>query len=243
MTDLSKISVDDMVFSPAESDNKLEYFREYCEHNDWDFGNPVDAFQALRALETVKHLRDQLRYAEGAWEDQIDIRKDRDELARRLAEAEAELADIREREAACCPEDVGFDEHIGLLKARAEAAEAVVANQAVADISSERIRQISVEGWSKDHDDSHDAGQLARAAACYADPNDHSGFFALPRRWPWAPQCWKPSCDDGCDSIGPERRRDLIKAGALIVAEIERLDRLAARQQATAEPGDRAGGA
>jgi len=33
--------------------------------------------------------------------------------------------------------------------------------------------------------------------------------------WPWGKEWWKPS----------DRRRDLVKAGALIAAEIDRLDR------------------
>lgn len=38
-----------------------------------------------------------------------------------------------------------------------------------------------------------------------------------PRNWPWHRVWWKPST----------RRRNLVKAGALILAEIERLDRAA----------------
>lgn len=90
-----------------------------------------------------------------------------------------------------------------------------------ADIAAERQRQLDVEGWSPEHDDDeHKDGQLARAAACYANGGK---VFELvgdgyPRHvWPWADTWWKPG----------DRRRDLIKAAALIVAEIERLDRAA----------------
>lgn len=38
--------------------------------------------------------------------------------------------------------------------------------------------------------------------------------------WPWSREWWKPK----------NPRRDLVKAGALIVAEIERLDRLEAQK-------------
>ena len=41
-------------------------------------------------------------------------------------------------------------------------------------------------------------------------------FDAPPPSWPWVRRWWKPT----------DRRRDLVKAGALILAEIERLDRI-----------------
>ncbi|MFY3456975.1 hypothetical protein ACOTJD_09960 [Achromobacter xylosoxidans] len=90
---------------------------------------------------------------------------------------------------------------------------------AARDVLAERQRQISVEGWTPAHDDQHHLGQLASAAGCYAmftqayPPGDPVDF------WPWARAWWKPSA-------GP--RRNLVKAGALILAEIERLDRAAA---------------
>jgi hypothetical protein len=92
---------------------------------------------------------------------------------------------------------------------------------ALEDIAAERNRQISFEGWSPEHDDTHDKGQLAYAGACYAltplfaRPVAWSDMFT--RLWPWDQQWWKPT----------DRRRDLVKAGALIVAEIERIDRAA----------------
>ena len=39
---------------------------------------------------------------------------------------------------------------------------------AMTAIIDERIRQIEAEGWTPDHDDEHDKGELAAAAACYA---------------------------------------------------------------------------
>lgn len=86
-------------------------------------------------------------------------------------------------------------------------------------IDDERSRQIVVEGWSPGHDDSHDCGEMAMAAAAYALPDDYRGCCDpdAPLHWPWAAEWWKPSPDD--------RIRELVKAGALIVAEIERLQR------------------
>lgn len=90
-------------------------------------------------------------------------------------------------------------------------------------IAVERLRQIEVEGYTAGHDASHlrlgyeDA--LVRAAVCYATPPDHRlrnySQDDHPRYWPWAPEYWKPCPDD--------RVRELVKAGALIAAEIDRL--------------------
>lgn len=89
-------------------------------------------------------------------------------------------------------------------------------SEAIADIAAERRRQIEVEGWTPEHDAAHDMGELARAAICYADPLNEVREQP-PAKWPWSSEWWRPK----------DRRRDLVRAGALIVAEIERLDRLA----------------
>lgn len=88
------------------------------------------------------------------------------------------------------------------------------------DVMTERQRQKDVEGWTPEHDDEHDCGEMADAAACYA-ANAGSVVWAnqVPSFWPWANDWWKPSTP----------RRDLVKAGALILAEIERIDRAAAK--------------
>lgn len=93
-------------------------------------------------------------------------------------------------------------------------------------IAAERKRQVEAEGWTEEHDDAHGDGSLALAALCYVDPF-WSGIKKIrpdnpkPKQWPWAKKWWKP--DDG--SIDG-RIRSLTKAGALIAAEIDRLQRL-----------------
>lgn len=79
-------------------------------------------------------------------------------------------------------------------------------------IAEERQRQIEKEGWSASHDVEHKEGQLSDAAACYC----LSGFReTVASIWPWDQKWWKPT---------PENRiRELQKAGALIAAEIDRL--------------------
>ncbi|AWF66844.1 hypothetical protein CSB92_0533 [Pseudomonas aeruginosa] len=97
--------------------------------------------------------------------------------------------------------------------------------QAWLDVQAERRRQVEAEGWTPEHDDGHSHGQMARAAACYAlagssAPNDGTAALLVSLAWPWDEQWWKPST----------ARRDLVKACALALAEIERLDRAAATQ-------------
>ena len=90
--------------------------------------------------------------------------------------------------------------------------------QAARDVLAERQRQIIDEGWTPEHDDKeHLPGELALAAASYlcADERD-----APPAIWPWDWSWWKPR----------DRRRNLIKSGALILAEIERIDRAQAKK-------------
>lgn len=97
--------------------------------------------------------------------------------------------------------------------------------QAWLDVQAERRRQVEAEGWTPEHDDEHSHGQMARAAACYAlagssAPNDGTAALLVSLAWPWDEQWWKPST----------ARRDLVKACALALAEIERLDRATATQ-------------
>ena len=96
--------------------------------------------------------------------------------------------------------------------------------EAVGLIIAERERQKSVEGWSEAHDDEHVDGALAQAAACYAWVPPRP--IEVKRAFPW-PESWKPELGDS-QTTATSRERVLVKAGALIVAEIERLQRLAA---------------
>ena len=97
------------------------------------------------------------------------------------------------------------------------------------DIVAERERQIDVKGWAPEHDDEHVNGELAAAALCYCwaaqamlgKPSFDPRIIMHPPFWPWADEWWKPS----------DVRRNLVKASALIVAEIERLDRLSEREE------------
>jgi len=92
-------------------------------------------------------------------------------------------------------------------------------------IAAERRRQVVVEGYPTAHDLSHEPnGELAAAAWAYmADlvTDGDCDHFEEPEGWPWPAidgtnGCsWKPTPDDPV--------RQLVKAGALIAAEIDRL--------------------
>jgi hypothetical protein len=83
-----------------------------------------------------------------------------------------------------------------------------------------------LKGFSFDHDDRHVDGELAMAALAYADAGimsqirpDVSVYLSYPPStgWPWQRSEWKPS---------DEPIENLVRAGALIAAEIDRLLRL-----------------
>lgn len=95
-----------------------------------------------------------------------------------------------------------------------------------ADVLSERARQITEEGWTPGHDDRHGDGAMAVAAACYALADRKAlevQTVKLARLWEWtgwAAHWFKPE----------DRRRNLVRATALLLAEGERLDRATERQ-------------
>lgn len=104
---------------------------------------------------------------------------------------------------------------------------------AIGMIVEERARQIEQEGYTAEHDDTeHPEGELADMAACYAvgapviipvgDPEDGDCVDA------WEPEVWGPFADA---IAGKDRIRQLVIAGALVVAEIERLQRANAAKE------------
>ncbi|MDJ1429162.1 hypothetical protein [Pseudomonas aeruginosa] len=94
--------------------------------------------------------------------------------------------------------------------------------QAWLDVQAERRRQITAEGWTPEHDDLYCAAELPRAAAAYIlnGANDEA-----PAIWPFSAKWWKPR----------DARANYVRAAALILAEIERLDRAGISQ--SPQPG------
>jgi len=98
-------------------------------------------------------------------------------------------------------------------------------------IKEERKRQIQEKGYDFIHDDYHDKGELIKASKCYLDhvslnskvmdiSDSYNNNLKLyrdvkrPENWPpeWTPESWNPDSPI----------RDLVKAAALIAAEIDR---------------------
>lgn len=89
----------------------------------------------------------------------------------------------------------------------------------------ERRRQCVAEGFAAEHDARHTSGELATAAWCYLSsylderfglhsPEQHGPDWSGIIQWPWSGDAYKPTTDPV---------RCLTKAGALVVAEIDRL--------------------
>lgn len=82
-------------------------------------------------------------------------------------------------------------------------------------IADERLAHVQRDGWTSSHDDAHIDHELLWAAQCYIievlDPGaaPHTGFW--PENWVWQPEE---------DAI-----HNLVKAGSLIAAEIDRIKR------------------
>jgi hypothetical protein len=81
-------------------------------------------------------------------------------------------------------------------------------------IEAERLRQVNEEGWTPEHDAHHCNGELALAGVAYALAA--TGRTTVGETWwPWPDEySWNP---------GNDELRMLVKAGALIAAEIDRL--------------------
>lgn len=100
-------------------------------------------------------------------------------------------------------------------------------SQAMIDVFNERQRQIEKEGYSTANDDLYEENELVRAGAGYVNhvvgrswtfnkemPEVYQNE-EVPEFWPWDDNFWKPKSP----------RKDLVRAAALLIAEIERIDR------------------
>lgn len=116
-------------------------------------------------------------------------------------------------------------------------AELATRNIGVEWIALERARQVEKEGYDQRHDDGHSYRDLVAAAICYAehayqrgwlierpetfgprDPEEAAAEYVgepVPSEWPWNDEYWKPK----------DPRRDLVRAGALIAAALDRMVR------------------
>lgn len=95
-----------------------------------------------------------------------------------------------------------------------------ITGRGLADVMAERVRQIDDEGFTLDHDLLHHPGELALAAASYAntaidqlhgkehDPKEE------PDTWPWQREAWRPGTP----------RENIVKATAILLAVLDRID-------------------
>ncbi|HHW2087655.1 TPA: hypothetical protein ACUT5H_000248 [Pseudomonas aeruginosa] len=219
---------------------KADQLREALE---WRKENQAGQRELLRsmtaerdaALAEVERLRQFERICEGLPQDAIDggwtvhgIRAHSKQLEEQLKVAQAEVEALR-------AENLKLSEALerwplirDRLNLRLDYALAKISKlesrwpgkevpQAWHDVQAERRRQNNAEGWTPEHDDLYCAAELPRAAAAYilSGANDEA-----PAIWPFVAKWWKPR----------DARANYVRAGALILAEIERLDRAAASQ-------------
>lgn len=97
------------------------------------------------------------------------------------------------------------------VEALVEMLESCNSTKAINDVLAERQRQQTVKGFSTEQDDTYIGGKLAAVAISYIEPMEAASY------WPadWHDDSFRPT----------DYRRNLVKAAALIIAEIERLDR------------------
>lgn len=92
-------------------------------------------------------------------------------------------------------------------------------SKAMSDVMAERDRQMNAEGFTAEHDDQYEDGQLERAAAAYALCDCRRiGRWFINDIWGWSSKWWKPR----------SHRENLVRAAALLIAAIEKIDRASA---------------
>ena len=75
----------------------------------------------------------------------------------------------------------------------------------------ELLRQRGEKGYTPDHDEHHVIGELSAASYAYEAYGDERN---PPNLWPWRVDDWRPK----------GTRENLIRAGALLLAERDRID-------------------
>lgn len=140
-----------------------------------------------------------------------------------LSDAQSWLNDALERGLKSADPNDGAKAHGAILTSRPNKK----TQNGIDIITAERKRQIEVKGYTPEHDDEHDLGELSLAAALYALPYDakqgdeplitQADFIGL-----------HITLETGCDFYldpEPHKLKRLAKAGALIAAEIDRVIR------------------
>lgn len=193
--------------------------REHAEWSDKTFGDvgPIGPLKHLskEALEAAADPSDPLEWADMQfllWDAQRRMGISDEFITRAMIE---KLAINKARQ---WPEPKDGEPRLHIKEQPVPAASSESVSQsltdALRDVIAERQRQVSVKGWTPEHDDTYTCGELSGAAISYIEPME-AVFY-----WPaeWHDDSFKPS----------DERRNLVKATALLLAEIERLDRISA---------------
>ncbi|MDV7889672.1 hypothetical protein [Pseudomonas aeruginosa] len=173
----------------------------------------VQADQHERIVGALDQLREALEWNQAG---------QRELLRSVTAERDAALAKVAELDQALAEKDP-FGAKLNRISEKLERCDALLAAraaqagqvpQAWLDVQAERRRQIEAKGWTPEHDDLYCSAELPRAAAAYIlnGANDEA-----PAIWSFSAKWWKPR----------DARANYVRAAALILAEIERLDRAA----------------
>lgn len=176
--------------------------------------SPAETMELVEALKTAQR-------ANAAQDDYINQQQDRiEQLEKGCQHAAKRINSWRRLAKQNIAEREKDISELEAARGRIAELESRTVTAAAADVLAERKRQVTTEGWTPEHDDQHVNFEMAIAGGLYAISavdSHHKLRNSAPSAWPWDRKWWKPD--------GP--RRDLVKAGALILAEIERLDRAA----------------
>lgn len=209
----------DKLYTASPVPERERIRREHAEWSDKTFGDvgPVGPLKHLskEALEAAADPSDPLEWADMQfllWDAQRRMGISDEFITRAMVEKLA----INKGRQWPEPKDGEPRLHIKEQPVPAASSESVSLSltDALRDVIAERQRQVSVKGWTPDHDDTYTCGELSGAAISYIEPME-AVFY-----WPaeWHDDSFKPS----------DERRNLVKATALLLAEIERLDRISA---------------
>lgn len=198
----------------ANSIRSVEWMGNVPDRSDLLFASNELAGETGEACNKVKKIERHRRGIVGGVDD-----------FRGLAEELADVVICADRVAAVAGIDLGLEVHLKFnsTSEKYSLVTKLPARTGVSIIAAERQRQLEKHDWSEGHDDTHDDGELASAAACYAMPSAVRAFKSRvgsyrSNIWPFEERYWKPTPED--------RVRELAKAGALIAAEIDRLLRI-----------------
>lgn len=152
-----------------------------------------------------------------------------EKAAQKLVQAAEEVTRMDELQLLAARKQFGFrflresSSAVAEIISRLRSGVSPVCEDGALEIALEHQRQIAEEGYSPEHDEQYTRGELLDAAVAYiraidpADPGANANTTVCEAYWPWAPTTtFKPK----------DVRRNLVRAGALIAAEIDRLDAL-----------------